>query len=162
MYQIFTSTWLCKWSGFDSAVANLPAKLPWNPITKIRTYIYHASNILFRNGPCHKLLWFYRNMLLFHTFSSWHQVKSLVIWVKSTWRCRSRFWDSADSAGESVRFRDQDMAKMESYLFYWTKYDSTCKGSEQMTWIKHFSRVRLAPSTPGINLHRTTRCAGSL
>ena len=29
---------------------NRTAKLPWNPITQIRTYRYHAWNILFRNG----------------------------------------------------------------------------------------------------------------
>ena len=149
MYQIFTTTWLCKWSGFDSAVAQSTGKTPVksnniNTDLQISRLKYIVSNWVL----CHKLLWFYRNILLF---------QSLVIWVKSTWCCRSRFGDSADSAGESVRSRDQDMVKMGSLFFYWTKYHSTCKGSEQMTWIKHFSRVRLAPSnctvplaTPGV------------
>ena len=155
MCQIFTTTWLCEWLGFYSAVAQSTGKTPVKSNnTNTDLQISCLKYIVSKWVLCHKLLWFYRNILLF---------QSLVIWVKSTWRCRWRFWDSADSAGESVKSRDWDMAKMGSYFFfYWTKYDSTCEESEQMTWIKQFSRVRLAPSNCTLPLAALGVCSSIL
>ena len=79
VYQIFTSTWLCKWSGFDNAVGQSTGKTPVKSNNKnTDLHISRFKYVVSKWVPCHKLLWFYQNIILFHIFSSWHQVKSLV------------------------------------------------------------------------------------
>ena len=145
MYQIFTTTWLCKWSGFDSAVAHRQAKLPWNPITKIRTYRYYAWNILLRNG--YSVTNYYDSIEISFYSIYFHHGTRWILWSSGLSQ-----HGAADRDSETQILRRRvwnpgiEISRGWGSYFYWTKYDSTCKGSEQMTWIKHFSCVRLAPS----------------
>ena len=63
-YQFFKATWLCIWSGFGCAIDRQNSW--WNPLTKIRSCTYDAWKWVL----CHKLLWFYWNILLYiqHVF----------------------------------------------------------------------------------------------
>ena len=86
-YQIFSTTWLCRWFGFDSAVALSTGKIPVKSANKnTDLQISRLKYIVSKWVLCHKLPWCYRNILLLNIF---HHGARWNLW--STWRCRSRF-----------------------------------------------------------------------
>ena len=77
---------------------NRPAKLPWNPITKIQTYRYHAWNILFRNG--YSVTNYYDSIeISFHSIYFHHGTR----W--SLWSCGFSQHGTADQDSETQILR---------------------------------------------------------
>ena len=132
---------------------NRPAKLPWNPITKIRTYRYHAWNKLFQNE-----------------YSVTNYYDSIEIsFYSNLWSSRLSQQGAAERDSETQQIlRGEYEIPGSRYgedgviFFYWTKYDSTGKGSEQITWIKNFSRVSLSPSNCTVPLAAPGVCSSIL
>ena len=158
MYQIFTTTWFWIWSGFDSAVVQSTGKTPVKSNNKnTNLQISRLKYIVSKWVLCHKLLWFYRN--IFHSIYFHHGTR----W--SLWSCGLSQHGTADQVSETQILRGRvwdpgiEIWPRWGHIFYWTKYDSTCKGSEQMMWIKHFSRVRQAPSNCTVPLAALGVCS---
>ena len=90
---------------------NRPAKLLWNPLTKIRTYIYHAWNILFRNG--YSVTNYYDSIEITFYSTYFHHVARWNLWSSGSIQHGTADRDSETQIlrGESVRSRDRDMGE---------------------------------------------------
>ena len=136
-YQIFSTTWLCRWFGFDSAVALSTGKIPVKSANKnTDLQISRLKYIVSKWVLCHKLPWCYRNILLLNIFSSWRQVKSLVNMALSI----EIPWDIAETQILRGRVRDPGIevyGRRWGHIFSFIEQKTTplVKGRDYLNWI---------------------------
>ena len=121
VYQIFTTTWLCKWSGFDSAITVVQSTGK-TPVTSanINTDLQISRlKYIFRNG--YSVTNYYDSIEIsfystyFHHGTRWNL--SRVIWVNINMGAADRDSETQGFCGRECEIRIEIWAKMGSHFF---------------------------------------------